>query len=167
MSADPTDDDGMLQEVPVTASQGVDWDWILPYRVRSDTVKQKDQISDSRAESKGYSGKEQRDLGDNRTWRNKSSPGGKTKPKTHSKLKNQHKLHTSTTQPLPRKAGEQLPLVKYQQSPRTVLIPQSEAVSIMLPCNIPDDILKPHLHRGQWSYTAARQSKWVQYHSDS
>jgi len=167
MSADPTDHDGILEEVPVTASQGVDWNMILPHNVWYETVKQNGQVSDPLAESKRHSGKEERDLGEKRNWRNRSSPGRKTKPKTYSKLKNQHKIHASTTQSLLRRADEQLPLVKYRQSPRTVLIPNFDAISIMLPCNIPDDILKPQLHRGQWPYAAARQSRWAQYHSDS
>lgn len=150
MSANSTTDGGILYEVRLESSQGVNWNWVLPYRVQPKDIKQDGHITASRPQFEEYRGKRERSLREGTTSRKKSSLKGKIKFRTHSRLKITHKPHGSETQLHQRKVGESLRMVRQQQSSRTLFGPQLEVVSTMLPCEIPDDFLKPQLPKSQW-----------------
>lgn len=131
--------------------------WNLPYRTGTVSCEETESRTSHRRKSQedddweGRQGKHARvEKGQlaSEASRRKSASNSQAKARTHQKstpLKHRHPPPT---------AQKFLQVARYQQSPLSILGPNSAPTTSVLPCSLPESLMQQYLHQSQWSHGA-------------
>lgn len=130
--------------------------WNLPYRTGTVSCDETESRTSHRRKSQeedDWEGKQskharvEKGLLASEASRRKSAANPQAKARSHLKstpLKHRHPPPT---------AQKLLQVARYQQSPLSILGPNSAPTASVLPCSLPDGLMQQYLHQSQWSHS--------------